>query len=279
MITGLAFAGFKLLSSGRIGRLAALGATAFIMNTIILTESRGALVGMAACAPLAFFLAPRRTRRTIALLSGLGVVMLLLLAHRQFWERMQTINQYETESSAHSRFELIPPSLRMFEDHPLGVGTGGFRALSPIYVPGNLLSEDGTRSPHTTVLAVLTDQGIVGIVLYGLLVASVCRRLFRARRTVIAATSDPRLVYYIAAIACGLVAFSVCGLTGNYLKVEVQIWMIGMLAVIPALAAAQGEREATEPTADPPGGRPWLDLGGKPAPGTDPRHAPEATAA
>jgi hypothetical protein len=245
MITGLAFAGFKLLSTRSwIQRGVALVACAFIMNAIVLTGSRGALVGMAVAGVVALALVPPRSRKTILCMSALGAAMLLVLAHDQFWERMHTIQDYNTEESAHSRFELIEPTLHMFRDHPLGVGHEGFRTLSPRYVPAQLLSEDGTRSPHTTVLAVLAEQGAVGIALYALLNLSVLGALFRARRDVLAATDDPRLTYVIACIGCGLAAFAVCGLTGNYLKCEAQIWFIGLLAVVPAIARQEGSKDA-----------------------------------
>ncbi|HVY62492.1 MAG TPA: O-antigen ligase family protein [Planctomycetota bacterium] len=245
MIAGLALAGFVLLSTRSwIARGAALIACAFIMNTIVLTESRGALVGMAAAGLPALLLVPRRMRKVIVVLGGLAAVMLLVLAHDQFWERMQTIETYKQDASASSRFELVLPTWHMFADHPLGVGHEGFRALSPRYVPASILSNDGTRSPHTTILAVLAEQGVVGIVLYGLLYLAVLRELFRTRDLARERTDDPRLLFPIAAIGCGLTAFAVCGLTGNYLKCEAQIWLIGLLTAIHGLAEqAEGAPE------------------------------------
>lgn len=238
MITGLSFAGFKLLSTRSwIARGALVVMTAFIMNTVVLTGSRGALVGMAVAGVVAVVLAPPGMRKTIVSLAALGAVLLLILGHDQFWERMSTIRDYQSEESAHSRFEFIAPTLRMFRAHPLGVGHEGFRKLSPQYIPANLLSEDGTRSPHTTILAVLAEQGIVGIVLFGLLNIFVMRDLFRARRAVAAVSDEARILYPITAIGCSLAAFAICGLTGNYLKCEAQMWFIGLLTVIPGLVA------------------------------------------
>jgi hypothetical protein len=232
MATGLIFAGFKLFSKSWIERLIAVPACAWILNGIILCGSRGALVGVAAGGLITLVWTPRSKRKALLGLSALGAVMLLVLAHDLFWQRMETIDDYKQDKSANSRIQLIPAHMKMFRDFPLGVGHDGFRSLSPRYVPGHLLSQDGTRSPHTTILAVLSHQGLPGVLIYAILMFVLLRELIRLRFDERRSIKDESLQLNVTALASSFAVFGVAGIFTNYLKAEAQIWLIGMMAAV-----------------------------------------------
>ena len=167
--TGLAFAGFMFLGFCGKKRLIALIAIPFILNAIILSQSRGAFLSLLIAGITALYLAPRSSRRAIYGASALGAMLFFMLANEQFWTRMDTLTVEESERdvSANSRIGIIRYGWEMSKDHPWGTGHRGHNILSLQYMPPELLpANGGTRSAHNTFMAVLVDHGYPGFILY-----------------------------------------------------------------------------------------------------------------
>ena len=124
--------------------------------------SQSALTGLAAGAvAIGASLWPRRL--TVALSAAAGIVaaagLAVVLASRH-------ANRITSD-----RFHLIELSKRVVSHHPvLGAGLGGFAraAVGPHRGPSAL----ATAQSHTTPLTVLAEQGPLGLVLYGALIAA-----------------------------------------------------------------------------------------------------------
>ena len=241
LVTGLAFGGFMLLGLKDKRRLLLLGMLPFIMNGIILTSSRGAVVAMAAAGVSALIFAPRARRLTVWAGAALGIVLFLRLAGSDlFWQRMNTIqvtgDETEMEASAYSRFEIASANWQMFLDHPFGAGYRGNVALSPRYLDEKWLTE-GRRAAHNTFLAVLVDMGAPGFLVLLTLLGWSLARLVALKRLDKKGLSTA-LGTYRGAIAAGLVAYIVAGQFGNFVTAEVSIWLLAMTAALDSLAAA-----------------------------------------
>src|SRR5262249_31008821 len=155
------FAGFAFLGAPGLLKWFAFSAIPFVLNAIILMATRGAFVGLLMGIPAALYLTPR-SKRTLVLVSvTLAPLLLVVLAHDLFWDRMSTIplaRDAPIESSAESRIEVAKANYRMFLDYPWGVGHRGNDRLSPRYIQPELLTKkDGAadgefvRSAHNTV--------------------------------------------------------------------------------------------------------------------------------
>lgn len=277
MITGLAFAGFMFISLGGWKRWAALVPIPFMLNLLILTASRGAVLGLLVAGAAAAWLGPRAHRGKLAGCGILAIPLFFMLAQSElFWERTGTISvseKQERDLSSLARIAAAEGEWRMFLDNPLGFGHRGNEAVSARYIPAEFLT-GGRRSAHNTTMAVLADQGVPGIALYVVLHAWVLFTLWKLKR-LDRQGLPPILGSYRAAIGAGLVATLVCGLFVNLLKAEVAVWLIGMLVIVEALSrqaiAEQATAQMTPPqTAPAPSGVARFP---RPAPRTGPLSA------
>ena len=253
MITGLGVAGFMFMGLKGHRRWAAFFPIPFILNGIILTQSRGAFLALLASAPVAWYLSPRTHRRFVLIAIVLGGVLFLSLSNEEFWERTSTIFGAGDSQSQETRVHIIGPQFQMFLDYPLGAGHRGNEFLSPKYIPEEFMSNAGRRSAHNTFMAVLVDQGLPGaLILTGLYVwvGVSLRRLKRLDKQGL-----PMLLGdYRAAVGTALVSCFVSGLFLNMLKTEVQIWFLALLASLIArseLAVADRQTSATAATNRP----------------------------
>jgi O-antigen ligase len=165
----LAIIAIQFMRSGWVGKLACLVSGAFTANAIVLTRSRGALVGLAGGAITAMFLAPRKYR--VKILAGVIVAGLCMyyITDPQFRERAMTITRDEEErdTSAQSRVLLAKAGVKMLIDHPLGVGVGNFYQNIGRYLP-----QYPGADAHNTYIRCMTETGLPGICFFVAIIAS-----------------------------------------------------------------------------------------------------------
>lgn len=244
LITVLPFIGVYFLAGRRWERILSLVAAPFVVNTIILCNSRGATVGIAAAALAAIVLAKGKARWQVAALSVLGGLLALSLMDRQFIERQLTLLEYEEDSSVSGRVVAWMGALRLMADYPLGVGGGGFDALSPVYLPELVESYGGEeRTAHNTYLLVGSDWGIPGLVLFIGFLGSTLRTLHGIRQR----TSDRRIYLESFAIEVALVGFLTAAFFINRPYAEVLYWLSALAAALRNIADGVWEEAAAEP--------------------------------
>jgi hypothetical protein len=227
----------------------------FILNTIILTASRSAQLGLVVAGLASFVFAPKSKRLAVGVCGALGLVLLLMLAKNDvFWERAKTIEESATgddrgmEASAASRWVVADANLRMARDYPFGAGYRGNEKLSAYYIPPEFLTvETSTRSAHNTALAILVDEGIPGAILFALMVGWVALRL-TALLLLDRHGLPMELAGYRAALGASLAAIFVAGQFINALRLEVGIWLIAMLSALDATCIEwRREQERKQP--------------------------------
>jgi O-antigen ligase len=252
LLTGAAIAGFLFIGCRGYRRWAALLGIPFILNAIILTQSRGAFVALVACVPVVFYLVPRAARRFVSVAVMLGAVLFLALSHEELWERVATLfeidlrssppAEVEVRSTQETRLSILGPQFHMFLDYPLGAGHRGNEFLSPLYMDEeNLAAHVGRRSAHNTFMAALVDQGLPGAVLLVWLYLWAARSLLRLKRMDTQGLSLS-LGIFRAAIGTALVSCFVSGLFLNMLKMEVQVWLVALLAILISESARPSDR-------------------------------------
>jgi O-antigen ligase len=120
---------FVLLSGPRLLRPLVLGAIGLVSAAILLSLSRGTLVGLAA-GFLLFVLTDRR-RLQLTLTAGLvATVGTLLVIHSnpQRFQQALLLKQQVAQQNVTTRFQAWGAAARLASDHPfLGVGPGNFR--------------------------------------------------------------------------------------------------------------------------------------------------------
>ena len=98
------------------------------------SQSRGALIGLAAMS--AFLWLKSRNKIFTALLGAIAVGMVLVVMPQQWFDRMASIKDYETDNSALGRINAWKMAFNMAKDRPLGGGFDAFQEYSfVLYAP------------------------------------------------------------------------------------------------------------------------------------------------
>lgn len=212
----------------------------FILNALVLTGSRGAFLSMLVGGMVLTLTKPKKNSKLYYALAAIAVMLFFAVANESFWGRMGTVSaavdeDKQMDNSAESRFTIAAAQLKMAAVHPFGTGHRGTAVLSPQYLEQKYLpvfpdGTIGTRSSHNTFLSALVEQGILGAVVFAMMLrwcVAACRSLKRRHRG-----TSPENESYIAAICAALVVFAFAGIFVDYLKNEVQIWLYGLLAAL-----------------------------------------------
>jgi hypothetical protein len=235
--TAAILAGGLVLTEHGWRRWVSLGCGVCIMQGLVLTNTRGAFLGLLAGAIVLFLTHAKHYRRTFLLTALIGLVGVAIIADKKFIDRMTTIEtavaeSEEADGSALSRFAIVRAQLEMFQDHPMGTGFRGTAALSPQYLERQWLTVDRTglaaRSSHNTFMTALVEQGFPGAILYLIVLLWVLSALWRIRAAR-AATANPELNTLAGAICGALVALYVAGQTADFLLAEIQFWLLPLL--------------------------------------------------
>ena len=155
----------------------------FVLNALILENSRGTILGLASMGVIAPFIVKGKMRFRVIIGLAFGVIMFLQLTNEQFWNRQSTTIEYKKEHSAMSRIWLWKGALRFLNDYPFGGGGDGWIVLSTEYVPemnNNLIEKD--KTVHNTFLNVATDWGYIGLILYLSFLISTYMTMMRVKR-------------------------------------------------------------------------------------------------
>lgn len=232
-------------------------ALAFAMNTIILTGSRGAFVGIVAAGLILNYLRPKAYQRAFYACAVVGVLLFGYLANDSFWERMGTMSaavddSQQMDGSAESRVEMLRAQLEMWKRYPFGSGHRGSEYLSAQYLEQKYLTAGGARSSHNGFMTIAVEQGIPGIILFIAVLWWTATKLRRMKLEFL----DPErasLAVQSAAIGGALTVILAAGMFADFTKCEVQFWMMALLASLTQFLEKQpsGVRSsyrAVEPT-------------------------------
>ena len=222
-----------MVASALIGRIwqkaIALAGILLSVNAFAMTRSRGAFVGLLMQFIIATILFRKNKHRKKLIFGVVGVVILFgVLMDDQFKSRLLNLqkNVLEGEAAGVSagRVEIWKYGLNMISDYPLGVGGGGFRALSPQYVPKELLSRTyGEIEAHNAYLQVLVEEGWIGMAIYLTFIFSIIYTMLKvlSMKDMIADKSDGKAVTFHAyMLIISLFGFWAASFFGNRIYFE-----------------------------------------------------------
>jgi putative inorganic carbon (hco3(-)) transporter len=181
----------RLMSArSNFARLIATWALVVCSLTVIITFSRGGFLSLVVVLGL-YAIWKGLSFGNWVLISSLILVVVLLLP-AQYTQRLGTLTSFlpgskstQNDVSFVGRMSENIIGVRMFLDHPiLGVGVKNYPVYYIEYSRGLGLDQRRTeRSPHSLYLEVAAEQGIVGILVFGILLYSVFSGLLFAKRT------------------------------------------------------------------------------------------------
>lgn len=187
----------------RLGLLAAFGLQC---AAVVVTHSRGGMLGFCA-AMLMVFLLSRRRLPAVGFVAA-ALVAALAWAPSSFWERTATIRSYETDASARGRLLTWETGRRALADRPLfGVGGGGYLDAWDRYGARNV--RERAFASHNLWMQVAVELGVVGLAAFASMLVLLVRGLWKARH--LEGYGDEA-----RALLASLAALVVAGQTGGY---------------------------------------------------------------
>lgn len=226
VLTAIPFLILYFFEGKKWEKFAAVISLPFILNLIILGNSRGAMLAVAAMIITGIFVSRGKVRRYFIVGLVVGSAMFLYLTNDQFWERQESISSYQKDGSASGRLKAWAAAFEMLKDYPLGAGGGGFDELNVDYVPEFAARNHGKgQTVHNTFLLVLTEWGVPGFIFFmGFIIHSLIIML-RIRKDAIY-TRDPG--FYATegtALFLGMVGILAAGFFINRPYAEVIYWL------------------------------------------------------
>jgi len=243
LIVPIAFDRFSNEKNPSLRLLALWGFTATVL-TIVLTFSRGAFVALMIMFALMFMLRPPKISTVVATI--LLSIFLLPFVPAQFTERMSTITDLLPGSNSNAMNEVsfrgrtnhFFVALNMFADYPVfGVGVGQFKYYYQTY-SRPLGINTGTRegkAAHNRWLQIAAEQGLLGIVLQGILLSAIYVKI-RTSARVFRKAEDNSSADLAISLGIGIIGYLLAGtfLTDNYPR---YFWLlIGIAFALPNAA-------------------------------------------
>jgi O-antigen ligase len=227
MATILPLTGALFFTGSRWEKIGAFIVAPFILNVLLLCNSRGAFLATLAAGGI-FLLgargpAARKAKQALAL-GGLAVF--LLLGDPDILNRFLTVfaGEEEMDSSAESRLVFWRAGVEMIADHPLGAGGDGFQVYGAQYLGAM------ARPLHNGYLTETADWGIQGFMLRILLLAIVIVMAWRTVR-IRKLLEDGDGVIIGACLLTSMTAYLGTSLFGDYIDEEWGYWMIALIVV------------------------------------------------
>lgn len=233
----LPLVGKFILWGKRYEKIICLIAAVFIINALVLCNSRGSFVALLVMTGLSFILSKKGMRKKLIIGLLVGLFGFTFIANEQFWMRMSTIQTYEEDRSATSRIDGWKAAISMMKDYPLGAGGGGWDAHGRKYLP-NLDGDSSLLTIHNTYLMMGTDWGIQGLFFYLAFIFTTLKELHAVRKR--CGSKDDNF-YFMESIAIelGIIGFMVAAFFLSRIYAEGVYWYC-------ALAIALGNIQQNE---------------------------------
>ena len=228
------------IKGSKLERIASWVALPFVLDALVETYERTALVGLAVEGVLLLLLLPKRL--SFRLLPGIAVALALFvfrLTPEDYWARMNTILAPTEEASANSRFIINDASWAMLRDYPMGVGYRNYPYVSPRYLDAGLLT-NGLRSAHNSFFTVACETGYFGLAIWLSAFVGALWLLRRIRKAADSKNLTP-VDLYAMGLEIGLYGWLVGGLTQSYHEVDPAYWFVA-LSVVPGSPSSRENR-------------------------------------
>lgn len=171
-----------------------------MLHAVLMSYSRGAMLSLLVATPLFVMRSTKQNRKSmIAVLVGVWF-MLPFLAGKEIQQRFFTVEQYEQDESAQSRFESWKAALKIAEDYPIfGAGVRNANLLSQQYG-----ADSEGRTIHSVYLQIAADSGFPALGFYLATFFIAWRTLRRFQKQYRKSISNDNPLAYN--LACGLEA-------------------------------------------------------------------------
>lgn len=239
-------------SENKFIKLCALAGMLVLPFIVLITQSRGGLLGMGMFFAYMLARSKQKLRISLALVAiGFGAVM---FAPQSAWERFagmknltDTSNIQDADGSAAQRFTILKIALNVSKDNALvGVGIGAYPYSHALYAlkRSEWASARGARDTHNTYVHVFAETGLIGFSLFFMTFFSAYKELASTARRLKKSTdpADKEMRDRCQAFQAGFVGFAVCAIFGS-----LDTMVFPFLFITLAAAAVRIPRASTAP--------------------------------
>jgi len=256
LIAIVTMASYMLLCNLGKAKLLLILLVAMTLKTIMMAESRSAMLALAITGLVSLFFIPNAVKKKFIGYAILGVIAGGIMIGPTIIHRFMNMQTDETgeiqDKSARSRLVIIKAQYEMFKDAPiLGHGHKGTLLLSPDYIDieyrkGNVSSANGLgyKASHNFLMSILVDHGVIGSVFYLLIIYTCLMRIFKLRKIKHTTVEQNDIAVIATGAIMGLFCFMVAGLGSNNKVLEVDIWIYIFVAVMMDWLQKQEDHEA-----------------------------------
>jgi O-antigen ligase len=241
LVAMLPFLGIFFLCGTIRMKLVSLVTTGFVVNAIVLTRTRAALIAMVVGLLAALVLKLKRRKLRLILCLFPAAAGAYWLTDTGFWARMETIINppEERDSSAADRLVVWSAGARMVMEHPLGVGIGNFAYAIRLWDP------DGVqRDAHNTLLRCAGELGLHSAALLLIIILNGWLTIYLAWRKCRGSPEETEIQYYCYAVLVCQLSYFAAGMFMTCLYIE-EFWWFLMLPVCLLRCAENAKAGAT----------------------------------
>ena len=223
-----------LFASKRWMQFLALVGLAFVLNGLVLLNSRGAfLATIFSVAWFAVAVLREKGLKSVKwkLVAGMvgGICLFFYLTDDLFWARMQTMETVSTQAEGGTRMLFWLKTFDMLADHPLGTGMLGYQILSPQYLPSEWLT-GGARAVHSLWFEVLASFGYQGVLVFAGYIGSTFYLAGKVKQY-LRAKNEQYHVLQLVSLEASFVAFLVAATFINRFYAEMLYWLPALIGV------------------------------------------------
>lgn len=222
--------------------------------TIVSLQSRGAFLATSIALVLWILLHRKAKRLILYSIVGIGIALSVVPLPENYAERIASAfaDKGEQDRSVAARPHFWRIAFEIAKDHPLGIGTGCYKAYYSRYDPTRGLY-GFNRSVHSSHFQVLADVGFPGILVWFTLFLVSFRKLWAIRKASkknLAECERSRFYFNISnALICTMATFFIGGSFYEYAYNDI-IWLLwGMVVVLERfhrVEAKEPQRAASE---------------------------------
>jgi O-antigen ligase len=226
-ILALALSAFLL--AGRFPRWVRIGgllSTAGLALLVVITQSRGAFIGLVLA--FGFMLMRSRSRTRLIKVASLAALGIVLMAPGAVWERFSRMKFLfstdtigEADSSAEQRYVLLQIATTIAKEHlAAGVGLGAYSEAHGMYAEERQEWQmgRGNRDAHNMYVSLVAESGLPGLALFLGMLGSVLLRAMRTERAL--RVNFPLEAEQLRILRFGLVAYLIAAIFGSFHRVS-----------------------------------------------------------
>lgn len=245
-------------------RIGALISTAGLAVLIVITQSRGAFIGLVIA--FVFMLLRSRSRTRLIRVGAVAALGIVLVAPGAVWERFSRMKYLfntetiaEADGSAEQRYILLQIASAIARDHMLtGVGLGAYSEAHGAYADERQewAMGRGNRDAHNMYVSLAAETGLPGLTLFMGMLGAVLLRALRVERNI--RLSAPLEAEQLRILRFGLIAYLIAAIFGSFHRVSfLYLYLAALWSAAELFAVRSGVPDAASVQPVGPTDRRW----------------------